>query len=330
MISVCSSEDKENMALKRIGVLTSGGDSPGMNAAIAGAVMAAEQRRIEVIGIWNGYDGLLDEQFLPLSSSRVRGINSLGGTILGTSRSERFMMPEWRRRVPDTLASTGIDALIIIGGNGSLNGAIALEEAGIPTVGIPGTIDNDLGGTDFTLGFLTAAETAVKAVRRLTDVALSEKGVFVVEVMGRNSGYIAMFVGLATGADYVNIPEAPSSPEQIAAKLSQSEESSIVIWAEGCGDPSAAAEKLKDVLHRDVEISRIGHLQRGGTASTLDSFLGFTMGAAALYALDEGRHSVMIGVRNLQPVEVPYEVAVQANPIPPYLQQTLLPLLNTR
>jgi 6-phosphofructokinase 1 len=139
-----------------------------------------------------------------------------------------------------------------------------------------------------------------------------------------------MFVGLATGADFVNIPEAPSTPQEIALKLSQSEESAIVIWAEGCGDPSAAAETLKAALHRDVEISRIGYLQRGGTASTLVSFIGLGMGAAALNALSEGRRSVMIGVRNLQPVEVPYEVAVQTNPIPPYLQQILLPLLNTR
>lgn len=316
--------------MKRIGILTSGGDSPGMNAAISGAVIAAEQRNIEVIGVRNGFDGLLDEQFLPLSSSRVRGINSLGGTILGTSRSDRFLLPEWRRRVPDTLSSTGIDGLIVIGGNGSLRGAMTLEEAGIPTVGIPGTIDNDLGGTDFTLGFITAAETAVKAVRRLTDVALSERGIFFVEVMGRNSGYIAMFAGLATGADFVNIPEAPATSEEIYTKISQAEGSAIVIWAEGCGDPSPLAEWLREELNRDIEISRIGHLQRGGTPATLDSFLGFSMGAAALYTISEGRHSIMLGARNLQPVEVPYEVAIEPNPLPPYLQSMLLPLLNSR
>lgn len=316
--------------MKRVAVLTSGGDSPGMNAAIAGAVAAANSRGIEIIGIRNGYDGLLDEQFLPLSLGRVKGINSTGGTILGTSRSERFLMPEWRKRIPDILFSAGIDGLVVIGGNGSLRGAMELESMGIRTVGIPGTIDNDLGGTDFTLGFMTAVETAVKAVRRLTDVALSERGIFIVEVMGRNSGYIALFVAMATAADLVNVPERQMTNEEIAEKLRNVKDSAVVVWAEGCGDPGQLADLLKPAVKVPVAVARIGYLQRGGVPSTLDSFLGFTLGATALSTLAAGQHGVMIGIKSLEPVEVPYREAVRPNPLPGFLQENLLPLLDVR
>ncbi|MBK7086582.1 MAG: 6-phosphofructokinase [Flavobacteriales bacterium] len=291
--------------LRRIGVFTSGGDGPGMNAAIRAVVRTAVYNGIEVVGILSGYEGLIRNEMRPFGARDVSNILQHGGTILRTARSEGFRRPEGRTVAAANLRAAGIDALVAIGGDGTFAGALLLEkEHDVAVIGVPGTIDNDLRGTDLTIGFDTAVNTAVGAIDRIRDTASSHDRLFFVEVMGRHSGLIALHCALATGAEYVMVPERPQSMEELATVLlagAARRSSSIVIVAEGDeeGGAFAVAKKLKEHTDRfDIRVSVLGHMQRGGSPTVTDRILGARLGIAAVQALMEGRRGSMAGIQN--------------------------------
>ena len=276
--------------IKRVGVLTSGGDSPGMNAAIRATVRTAIYYDLHIYGFMNGYEGLIDGSIKRLEKGDVANIIQRGGTILKTSRSARFMTKEGRQMAYETLLANDIDALVTIGGNGTLAGAaLFAEEFNIPIIGIPGTIDNDLSGTDYTIGFDSAINTAIEAVDKIRDTADSHNRLFFVEVMGRHSGYIAMFTGIGSGAGNVLVPEVDTNIDDLVKtlKLAQKRDKlfSIIIVAEGSQLGSAhdvankVLEHIKDV---DAKVTVIGHLQRGGSPSCQDRVLSSRLGYAAI------------------------------------------------
>jgi 6-phosphofructokinase 1 len=286
--------------MKRIGVFTSGGDAPGMNACIRAATRYALGRGLEVFGIRDGYQGMIDDDIAPLSHSSVSGIIGRGGTVLGTARCNHFREAEGRRRAAENLVRHGIDGLVACGGNGTFQGAsIFFAEHGIPTVGTPGTIDNDLFGTDYTIGYDTAINTAIEAVDRLRDTAQSHSRTFFVEVMGRDSGFIAVDVGLATGAEFVAIPETPTNFDDLCSYMKgfAGPKRHIFIVAEG--DEYGNAQKFcADFRARfDVEsrLVVLGHIQRGGNPSARDRILATKLGVAAVDALLDGVSCVMAG-----------------------------------
>jgi len=284
--------------IKRIGVLTSGGDAPGMNAAIRAVTRTALYRGLEVVGIRRGYEGLLEEDFVPLTRSSVGGIILHGGTILQTARCAEFMKPEGVNSAVDKLKMHDIDAVVIIGGDGSFHGARELDKRGVPVVGVPGTIDNDMSGTDCTIGFDTACNTALECISKLRDTASSHDRMFIVEVMGRHAGYLALEVGVACGAEYVLVPELPVDLESIARKLHYAKERgkthSIIVLAEGVMPAHELAEKLKESDY-DPREAVIGHIQRGGAPSCFDTVLASRLGAASVEVLLEGQLGKMVG-----------------------------------
>jgi len=289
--------------IKHIGVLTSGGDAPGMNAAIRAVVRTAIARDLRVSAIYRGYQGLLDNDIRELGARSVANIIQRGGTILRTARSKRFQEPEARKEAADILHHRGIDALCVIGGDGSFRGASLLhEEHGIPVIGIPGTIDNDIYGTDVTIGFNTALNIALEAVDRLRDTAASHDRLFLVEVMGRNSGHIALNVGVAGGAEAIVIPERNSDVGDIADLLIGAERrgktSSIVVVAEGAfpGGALALQEAIEERSGFEVRTVILGHTQRGGSPSTRDRVLASRLGYMAVEGLIAGHAGVMVGV----------------------------------
>ncbi len=291
--------------MKRIGVLTSGGDSPGMNAGIRAVVRAGIHAGLEVFGIKRGYQGLIEGQIEQMSLRSVSNIVGRGGTILYTARSKEFMTPEGRAKAAKQLEAFGIEALVVIGGDGSYHGALALHsEHGIRCIGMPGTIDNDIGGTDFTIGFDTALNVAVEAIDRIRDTAASHDRIFYVEVMGRHNGYLAMMSGLAGGAEEILVPESPTNVAQVAENLragaARGKTSSIIVVAEGDDEGNAmdVAQKVAQISEfKDYRVSVIGHLQRGGPTTAFDRILASRLGVAAVDALLAGETGKMAGVR---------------------------------
>ncbi len=312
--------------MKRIGVLTSGGDSPGMNAAIRAVVRTAVYHGLEVFGIERGYQGLIDGRIQQMGPRSVSGIVNRGGTILGSARCKPFYQPEGRAQAARQLEKHGIEGLAVIGGDGSYQGALKLhEEHGIKCIGIPGTIDNDIGGTDFTIGYDTALNTAVDAIDRIRDTAASHDRIFFVEVMGRHSGYLAMMSGIAGGAEEILVPETPTSIEKLIEDLREARErgktSSIVVVAEG-DDAGKAIDVMKKVQEGagfpNVRVAVIGHLQRGGSPTAFDRILASRLGLRAVEALVDGETGKMAGLSAnrvvLRPLAEAWECRTQFDP----------------
>jgi 6-phosphofructokinase 1 len=302
--------------VKRIGVLTSGGDAPGMNAAVRAVVRCAAANDLEVVGIRRGYAGLLDGEIVEMGPRSVANIIHRGGTILGTARCEEMKTPAGLRKAVGNLESFGIDGLVAIGGDGTFRGAQALSElTKVHVVGVPGTIDNDLYGTDATIGFDTAVNTALEAIDRLRDTAEAHQRLFFVEVMGRTRGFIALSVGIAGGAEDVLVPEIPTDLDELArnitAQFAAGKRASIVVVAEGddAGHAFEVAQKLGTRLVMEYRVCVIGHVQRGGSPSAQDRLLASKLGAGAVLTLVEGRSGVMVGLLNGRVVETPFEKA---------------------
>jgi 6-phosphofructokinase 1 len=287
--------------MKKIAVLTSGGDAPGMNAAIRAVARSAIGRGLTMYGFMRGYEGLLDRDFRVLSARDVGGIIHRGGTILQTARSDRFMESSWQDRAAEFLKEEGIEGLVVVGGDGSFRGASELAKRGISVVGIPGTIDNDIAETDLTIGFRTAVETALDAVKRLRDTASSHDRLFIVEVMGRRSGFIALEVGVASGAEAVLVPEVPFSLGMLNDKLHAARKKgkthSLIILAEGVMPAQDLRDQLKDTGGYEARVTVLGHIQRGGSPCSVDVVLASQMGKCAVDALLEGKTAVMTASR---------------------------------
>lgn len=318
--------------IKCIGVLTSGGDAPGMNAAIRAVTRSAIFNGIKVKGIMRGYRGLIFDEIIPFKTNSVSNIIQQGGTILKTARCQEFMTVEGRQVAYDALVREGIDALIVIGGDGSLTGArIFAQEHNFPIVGLPGTIDNDLFGTDLTIGYDTALNTIMDAVDKIRDTASSHERLFFIEVMGRECGFLALNGAIASGAEAAIIPEMIGEQDQLAELISngfrKSKNSSLVLITEGdkTGGAMAMAERMKkEYPEYDVRVSILGHVQRGGSPTASDRILASRMGAAAIDALLDDQRNVMIGIQNDNIVYVPFSRAVKKNkPIPEGLMNTL-------
>ncbi len=292
--------------IQKIGVFTSGGDAPGMNAAIRAVVRAGSYYKKEVYGIMRGYEGMIDGDIVKLGARSVGNILQRGGTILKSARSDAFRTPEGRKEAHQSLKKEGIDALIAIGGDGTFTGLHKFyEEFKIPSVCIPGTIDNDIAGTDFTIGYDTATNTAVEAIDRIRDTALSHNRLFFVEVMGRNSGYIAINSGIAGGAAIIIIPEENMSFDDLYNALGAGEETSkksnLVVVAEGSkiGGVNELARKVAErSSYFDIKVTILGHLQRGGSPTYFDRVLASKMGVAAIEGLLNGQNDVMVGIQN--------------------------------
>ena len=302
--------------IKRIGVLTSGGDAPGMNAAVRAVVRTALSQGMESIGIRRGWNGLITGDFTPLHSNDVGHILSRGGTILYTARSEEFMTPEGRQKAVSFCKLVGLDAVVAIGGDGTFRGALELSRLGIPVVGIPATIDNDIGCSNYTIGFDTACNTAIDAIDKLRDTMQSHERCSVVEVMGRNAGFLALYVGIATGATSVMIPEREADFElDIVAPIRQARLSGnthfMIIVAEGAGRGFYIGDRIKKELGLDARVTVLGHIQRGGTPLARDREMASRMGYAAVMALAGGRYNTIIGTRQGSIVETPIEEALQ-------------------
>ena len=303
----------------KIGVLTSGGDSPGMNAAIRAVVRTGIYYGLDVFGVLRGYNGMIEDDIFQMESRSVANIIQRGGTILKTARSKDFFTPEGRQRAYDNLVKRGINGLVVIGGDGSFTGALKLStEFDIPCVCLPGTIDKDLYGTDYTIGFDTACNTAVEAIDKIRDTADAHDRLFIVEVMGRHAGYIALHSGIATGAETILIPEAETNIEEVIASLSEKEKRkklvNLIVVAEGdeFGGANQVAKVVKDRLpHLDTRVSILGHIQRGGSPSCLDRLIASRMGYHAIESLLEGRFNVMVGVVNNAMAYTPIEIAIR-------------------
>ncbi len=309
--------------ISRLAVLTSGGDAPGMNAAIRAVVRTATYHNIEVFGVYRGYTGLIEDEFLKIeSASFVSNIIQRGGTILKTSRCLDFHKPEFRKKAYANLEKRGIEAMAIIGGNGSFKGAeIFSSEYDIACVGIPGTIDKDIVGTDYTIGFDTAINTAIDAIDKIRDTAEALDRIFVVEVMGRDAGYIALYSGLSTGAQEVFIPERDTKVQDLIDLLTRKDKRkkafSVVIVAEGNknGDATTIGKIIKEKLpNYDVRVAILGHIQRGGTPTALDRINASRMGHEAVNALLAGQRSFMIGIKNDNMVTLPFS-SVEKEPM---------------
>ena len=305
--------------IKRIGVLTSGGDAPGMNAAIRGVVRTAVFNGLQVTGIRQGYYGMIFKDFVEMDAPSVSDIIQRGGTILKTARCEEFRTPEGRQIAYNNLKEAKIDGVVVIGGDGSFTGArLFNEEHDIPFVGVPGTIDNDIYGTDFTIGYDTALNTVVQAVDKIRDTASAHNRMFFVEVMGAEAGFIALYSGLATGAEAILIPENSSDERDLKNLIrqgnSRKKSSNIIIVAEGDegGGAFAIAESLKnDFKDYDIRVSILGHLQRGGSPSAIDRVNASRLGHAAVEALLDDQKSVMVGLVNNEITLVSFRKAVK-------------------
>ena len=303
-----------------IGILTSGGDAPGMNAAIRAVTRAGIAAGLKVKGIYRGYEGLINNEIQDFTTENVSNIIQRGGTILKTARSKEFLTPEGRKKAYDNMVEQGIDALIIIGGNGSLEGArIFAEEFDVPCIGLPGTIDNDLSGTDSTIGYDTTLNTIVQCVDKIRDTATSHERIFFIEVMGRDAGFLAQNSAIASGAEAAIIPEDSSNADQLEQFISRgirkSKSSSMVIVSESpkCGSMYYADRVKKEYPEFDVRVSILGHLQRGGSPSAYDRILASRLGVGAITALREGQRNVMIGIKNDEVVYVPFCNAIKSD-----------------
>jgi 6-phosphofructokinase 1 len=306
--------------IKRVGVLTSGGDAPGMNAAVRAVTRAAIYNGLEVYGIMRGYEGMIQGEIKRLEAQDVSGIIQKGGTILKTARSAKFRTPEGRKEAYEQLSKHEIDAVVVIGGDGSFTGAsIMSQEFNIPCIGIPGTIDNDLFGTDYTIGYDTALNTVVEAVDKIRDTASSHNRIFFVEVMGREAGFVALESGIACGAEVIMIPEVKGQLQELREFLSQRaklNKSSIIMVAEG-DDEGGAIELSQKVQPEfpqfDIRVTILGHIQRGGSPTCFDRVSASRMGVAAIEALLDDQKSIMIGLVNGQISPVPLSKTVKAH-----------------
>jgi 6-phosphofructokinase 1 len=303
--------------LNKIAILTSGGDAPGMNACIRALVRTALYHKLDVAGVMHGYEGLINGEFIELNASSVANIIQRGGTILKTARSKSFMTEEGMKTAFENLQKNHIDALIVIGGNGTFKGAIAFNEKyKVPVIGIPGTIDNDLSGTDFTIGFDTAINTVINAVDKIRDTAESHDRLFFIEVMGRESGLIALNSGIGNGAELILIPETETKTEEIVSRLKagrKSKSSKIIVVAEGdeAGGVFTLAKIIKEKLSNyDTRVSVLGHVQRGGSPTCMDRVLASRLGFAAIEALINGKEQVMIGLVNNKITYTPLKQSV--------------------
>jgi 6-phosphofructokinase 1 len=308
-----------NKKIKRIGVLTSGGDSPGMNAAIRAVVRTGLYEGLEVFGIMRGYQGILDNDMFPMESRSVANIIQRGGTILKTARCKEFYTEEGRKRAYQNLVSRGIEGLVIIGGDGSFKGAQNFSnEFNIPCIGIPGTIDKDMAGSDYTIGFDTAVNTAVEAIDKIRDTADAHDRLFIIEVMGRDAGYIALHSGIATGAENILIPERKTDINELVDSLLEKEKRkklvNLLVVAEG--DGFGGAEQLSKLIKErapgfDTRVCILGHIQRGGSPSCFDRILASRMGYAAVECLMNNTFNVMVGIVNDDVVFTPLNKAVK-------------------
>jgi 6-phosphofructokinase 1 len=307
--------------LKKIGVLTSGGDAPGMNACIRAVVRTGLHHGLEVFGIRAGYNGLIHDDFINLKSHDVSNIIQRGGTILKTARSKEFMTTEGRNQAFQNLKKHELDGLVVIGGNGTFTGAdIFIREFDFPIMGAPGTIDNDLFGTDNTIGYDTALNTVMEAVDKIRDTADSHNRLFFIEVMGRDAGFIALRSGIAGGAEDILIPETVTYIDELVETLEKgflrNKKSGIIIVAEGddAGGAFEVAAKVKEKYdHFDTRVTVLGHIQRGGSPSSADRILASALGYAAVNGLIEGRRGEMVGVVNKQIAYTPFEKAIKHN-----------------
>lgn len=285
--------------MKRIAVLTSGGDSPGMNAAIRAVVRTALYYNLEPVGVMKGFEGLMDGEYFDMDRASVGGIIHRGGTVLRTARSDRFRTAEGQRKAMEEIQKHGVDALAVIGGDGSFRGAEALGKMGLPVVGIPGTIDNDIAGTDVTIGYDTAVNTALSAVQKLRDTASSHDRLFIVEVMGRDAGFLALEVAVSTGAEYVVVPEIrldiAKMCEQLHYSRKRGKTHSLIILAEGVMSALELKNQLQDTGGYDARVTVLGYIQRGGSPTSFDTILASRMGSFAVEALLEGKSGVMVG-----------------------------------
>jgi len=286
----------------RIGVLTSGGDAPGMNAAIRAVVRTAIYYGASVVGIRKGYQGLIDGLMVPMDASSVGGIVNRGGTILETARAEDFKRKEKQKQAVYNLKREDIDALIVIGGNGTLNGAISLhKEWGVPINQVASTIDNDLPATDVTIGFDTAVNTALEIIDRIRDTAVSFERIFVVEVMGRDRGFIALEVGIAGGAEYIIIPEVPLEFGKLIRKIEEGKlrgkHSCVIVLAEGAGNAEELARRIREETGLETRASSVGYAQRGGSPTARDRVLATLLGAEAVRLAVEGKFGYLVGMR---------------------------------
>lgn len=305
--------------MKRIGVFTSGGDSPGMNAAVRAVVRSSIYHKVEVFGIRRAYDGMISGDIFPMNSNDVSGIIQRGGTILKSARSAEFRTVEGRKKAFDQLKKTGIEGLVAIGGDGTFTGAKIFEaEYGIPSIGVPGTIDNDLYGTDNTIGYDTALNTVIEAVDKIRDTASSHDRLFFVEVMGRDAGFIALRSGISVGAEAILVPETPTYIDTLIRKLEkgrdQNKNSAIIIVAEGddAGNASEVAKKVKEKFdYYDTKVTVLGHIQRGGSPSAADRVLACRLGVAAVEALLAGKTNQMVGVVNNKIAYTDYGKAIK-------------------
>ena len=317
---------------KCVGILTSGGDAPGMNAAIRAVTRAAIYNGFDVKGIMRGYKGLITDEIIPFQTQNVSNIIQQGGTILKTARCEEFRTPEGRKIAYDNIIKHGISALVVIGGDGSLTGArIFASEYNFPIVGVPGTIDNDLFGTDTTIGYDTALNTIVESVDKIRDTATSHERIFFIEVMGREAGFLALNGAIASGAEAAIIPEIATEVDQLGEFIQQgfrkSKNSSIVLVAESelSGGAIGLAERVKNEFPQyDVRVTILGHIQRGGSPSASDRILASRLGEAAINALLEDQRNVMVGIQNDELVYIPFSKAIKnQKPIKRELLNTL-------
>ncbi|HHF08573.1 MAG: 6-phosphofructokinase [Thermotogae bacterium] len=312
--------------VKKIAILTSGGDAPGMNAAVRSTVRTAVTEGYEVIGIKRGYSGLLDEDMFEMNYSSVGGIMERGGTILQTSRCDEFKTEQGRKKAAEIIKKHGIDALVVVGGEGSLTGAMLLmEETGIPSVGIPGTIDNDIAHTDMCIGVDTCLNTCVENIQKLKDTASSHERAFVVEVMGRSSGYVALNAGIATGAEAIIIPERPVDYEAIAEKIwnerKRGKINCIIVVAEGAASAYTVARHMEHRIGYETRITILGHVQRGGSPTAFDRILASRMGYEAVQSIKDGEFGVMLALQSGKMARVPYSKVLSEKKV---LDETLL------
>lgn len=302
----------------KVGLLTSGGDAPGMNAAIRAVVRTGIYNHLDIYGIMRGYAGMVEGDIFKMESKSVANIIQRGGTILKTSRCNEFLEPEGRKKAYSSLKKLGINGLIIIGGDGSFRGAQTFSnEYDIPCIGLPGTIDKDIAGTDFTIGFDTAVNTAVEAIDKIRDTMDAHDRLFVIEVMGRDSGYIALHSGIATGAENILIPEKETDIEAIISALMEKERRqklvNLIVVAEGkFGGANEVAKVLRERMpQQETRVCILGHIQRGGSPSCFDRLIASRMGYASVECLLEGRHNVFVGIVNNRMHYIPLNEAVK-------------------
>ncbi|WP_109696925.1 6-phosphofructokinase [Chitinophaga deserti] len=306
--------------VNNIAVLTSGGDAPGMNAAVRAVVRTGIYHHLNVYGVMYGYKGMLTGEIFPMESKSVANIIQRGGTVLKTARCKEFYEPEGRKKAYENLKKFGIDGLVVIGGDGSFKGAQKFsEEFDIPCIGLPGTIDKDIAGTDFTIGFDTAVNTAVEAIDKIRDTADAHDRLFIIEVMGRDAGYIALHSGIATGAETILIPERKTNIDDVIDDLTANERRSkmvnLIVVAEGdeFGGANEVARHVKERMpHLDTRVCILGHIQRGGSPTCIDRLVASRMGYAAVDALLNGTSNVMVGIVNNKIQFTPLDKAVKA------------------